>query len=136
MATVVKADQKAPFSIATTLRCREGCYSFPLIATLYPWYIPYICWVLSMEVSSTIFKVFGMTRTEIEPRPLGPLANTLTTGPIVLFHYQHQMAKRKFRMSGDGLQGLHVACRLLVGGTCSRQMIVQCWRSLLFFDSA
>ena len=36
MATVVKGDQKAPFSIATTPRCRGGCYSFPWIAPFYP----------------------------------------------------------------------------------------------------
>ena len=42
--TVVKGDQKAPFSIATTLRCRGGCYSFPRIAPLYPWYLPYARW--------------------------------------------------------------------------------------------
>ena len=39
MASVVKVDQKAPFSIATTPKCSGGCYSFPWIATLYPWYI-------------------------------------------------------------------------------------------------
>ena len=27
--TVVEDDPKAPFSIATTQRCREGCYFFP-----------------------------------------------------------------------------------------------------------
>ena len=31
MATVIEGDQKAPFSIATTPRCRGGCYSFPWI---------------------------------------------------------------------------------------------------------
>ena len=40
--TVVKGDQKAPFSIATTPRCGGGRYSFPWIAPLYPWYVPYI----------------------------------------------------------------------------------------------
>ena len=30
--TIVKSYLKAPISIATTLRCREGCYSFPWIA--------------------------------------------------------------------------------------------------------
>ena len=35
LATVVKGDLKAPFSIATTLRCRGGCNSFPRIAPLY-----------------------------------------------------------------------------------------------------
>ena len=33
-------------------------------------------------VSSSIFKVFGMTRPGIEPRSPGPLANTLTAGPM------------------------------------------------------
>ena len=42
LVTIVKGDQKAPFSIATTLRCRGECYSFPWIAPLYPRYIPYI----------------------------------------------------------------------------------------------
>ena len=42
LVTVVKGDQKAPFSIATTPRYRGGHYSFPWIAPLYPWYVPYI----------------------------------------------------------------------------------------------
>ena len=36
LATIVEGDSKAPFSIATTPRCREGRYSFPRIAPLYP----------------------------------------------------------------------------------------------------
>ena len=43
LATAVEVGgQKAPFSIATTPRCREGRYSFLWIASLYPWYVPYI----------------------------------------------------------------------------------------------
>ena len=42
LATLVKIDPKASFSIATTLKCRGGHYSIPLIAPLYPWYVPYI----------------------------------------------------------------------------------------------
>ena len=38
---VAEGTPKAPFSIATTLRCKGGHYSFPWIAQLYPWYIPY-----------------------------------------------------------------------------------------------
>ena len=34
LATVVKGNPKAPFSIATTTRCRRGGYSFPLFAPL------------------------------------------------------------------------------------------------------
>ena len=41
LATVVEGNQKAPFSIATTLRCRGGHYYFRWIAPLYPWYIPH-----------------------------------------------------------------------------------------------
>ena len=41
MATIVEGDPKSPFSIATTSRCRGGCYSFPLIAPLNPWSVPY-----------------------------------------------------------------------------------------------
>ena len=43
--------------------------TLPLICTLY-------CWVLSKEVSSTIFNVFGMTQPRIEPRSPG-LLNTI-----------------------------------------------------------
>ena len=39
--------------------------------------------MLSKVVSSTIFKVFGMTPPGIEPMSLGPLANTLPTIPKV-----------------------------------------------------
>ena len=33
---LVEGDLKVPFSIATTPRCGEGCYSFPWTAPLYP----------------------------------------------------------------------------------------------------
>ena len=36
LATLVEGDPKASFSIATTPRCRGGCYSIPWIAPLYP----------------------------------------------------------------------------------------------------
>ena len=39
--TLVEGDPKAPFSIATTPRYSRGGYSFPWIAPLYPWSIPY-----------------------------------------------------------------------------------------------
>ena len=38
---LVEGDPKAPFSIATTPRCRGGRYSIPRIAPLYPWTVPY-----------------------------------------------------------------------------------------------
>ena len=40
LATVVECDPKDLFSIAT-LMCKGGHYSFPWIALLYPWSVPY-----------------------------------------------------------------------------------------------
>ena len=57
LVTIVEGNQKAPFLIATTPRVlllSLDCSTLLLIHALY-------CWVLSKEVSSTIFKVFGMT---------------------------------------------------------------------------
>ena len=36
LATLVESDPKAPFSIATTQRCKGVRYSIPKIASLYP----------------------------------------------------------------------------------------------------
>ena len=36
LVTLAEGNLKAHFSIATTPRCREGCYSIPRIAPLYP----------------------------------------------------------------------------------------------------
>ena len=55
LATIVEGDSKAPFSLATTPRCRRvlllflDCSTLPLIRTLY-------CWELRKKVSSAIFK--------------------------------------------------------------------------------
>ena len=82
MATIVEGNPKAPFSIATTPRCRGGRYSFPglLYFTLDPYLI-----MLSVKQGGIKyhFWVFGMTRPGIERRSPGPLANTLTPRPSV-----------------------------------------------------
>ena len=57
------------------------CSTLPLICTLY-------CRVLSKVVSSTIFKVFGMTQPGIEPRSPKPFANTLPTRPMSWYFLQ------------------------------------------------
>ena len=80
MVTVVKGDPKAPLSIATTPRCREGRYSFPWIVPLY--LDTNFIMLLSKEASSTIFRVFGMTRPGIEPWSPGSMANILPTRPM------------------------------------------------------
>ena len=41
LATLVKGNAKAPFSRATTPRSKEGRYSIPWIAPLYPLSQPY-----------------------------------------------------------------------------------------------
>ena len=41
LATFIEGDLKAPFSIATTPRCRGGCYSIPRIDHFYSWSLPY-----------------------------------------------------------------------------------------------
>ena len=80
LATIVEGNPKAPFSIATTPSCRGGRYSFP--GLLYFTLDPYLIMLSVKQGSSTIFRVFGMTRPGIEPRSPGPLANTLTPRPM------------------------------------------------------
>ena len=75
LATVVGGGPEGSFSIATT---SQDCSTLPLIHTLY-------YWVLSKEVSSTIFKDFGMIWLGIEPRSPGPLANREL---VKLFEYK------------------------------------------------
>ena len=75
---VVESNRKALFTLATTRRCRGGCFSFSWIAPLYPSSISYS----AEEVSSTIFWIFGMTWPGIESWSLRPLANALSTWKI------------------------------------------------------
>ena len=83
MATIVESDSKVVISITITPKNKGGRYSFPWIAPLYPWYVPYNeCWVLSKVASSTIFWVFIMTWPGIELRSTGPLPSTLTSRPM------------------------------------------------------
>ena len=96
MGTVVEGDPKAPFSIATTLRLWEGCYSIPKIIPLYPWSIPYNAECLTRKVQVTIIWVLGMTRPGIELRSPVPLANTLTIvqmGRFVYFENSNTMTQ-------------------------------------------
>ena len=75
--TVVEGDPKATFSVATTPRCRGGHNSFSWIdpLTLDPNFL-----MLNVKQGGIKyhFSVFGMTRQRIDPRSLGPVANTLT----------------------------------------------------------
>ena len=41
MVTIVEGDPKAPFSLATTPKCRGRCDSIPWIAPLYSRSLPY-----------------------------------------------------------------------------------------------
>ena len=72
---------KAQFSFCQSYSWRRTfifCQTLPLICTLY-------CWVLSTGASCTIFCVFVMTRTGMEPQSPWPLANTLLIRPIARF---------------------------------------------------
>ena len=54
LVTVVEGDQKAPFSIATTPRCREGTSPFP--GLLHFTLVTYLILLsVSKEISSTIY---------------------------------------------------------------------------------
>ena len=84
MATVVEGDQNGSLFnsyhtevLGRALLLSLDCSTLRLICTLY-------CWVLRKEVSSTIFKVFGMTWPGIEFRSPEPFANTLPTDPYLL----------------------------------------------------
>ena len=76
LATFVEGNPKAPFSKATTPRCREGATAFHglLYFTLDHYLI-----MLSVKQGGIkyYFLVFGMARLGIESRSPGPLANTL-----------------------------------------------------------
>ena len=70
LATVVEGDLKAPFSLATKPKCREGCYPFPWIAylTLDP-----CLGGSAREVSCTIFLSFWYEST----RDWTPVSKTI-----------------------------------------------------------
>ena len=72
LGTLDVGNPKAPFSKATIPKCRVGRDSYPWIAPLYLWSLPY-------NASSTIFSVFSLTRPGIEPWSPGPMANTLNS---------------------------------------------------------
>ena len=80
---IVEGDLKAPFSIATALRCRRACYSFPWIAprTLDPYHI-----IPSVKQGGIKYHwVFGMTRPGIESWSSRPLMNNGNGGVPYIF---------------------------------------------------
>ena len=66
-------------------RYRKRCYFFPLDCSILPLIRTLKCWVLSKEVSSTIFWIFGITRLGIDPDywrtlyPMGRWSNAPTS---------------------------------------------------------
>ena len=79
------------------------CSTLPSIHTLY-------CWMLSKEVSSTIFKVFGMMRPGTGPRSPRPLVNTLPTRPMGQFLNikQSQFLSYEFKRSEPQKSSRHL----------------------------
>ena len=119
--TKVEGDPKAPFSLATTLRCREECYSFPWIASLYPWYAPN--YAKCKEASSTIFWVFGMTQPGIEPRSLGSLAN------IFIFNSVFKQRTELFEIE---LFGNLIVCKQKIILLLKGIFIIKAFRTIVF----
>ena len=78
LATVVEGDQKAPFPIATTPRCKGVRYSFPWTAPLYPWYVPYIAECYARRYQVPYFESLVKTRPGTEPRSSGPFGEHST----------------------------------------------------------
>ena len=78
-----------------------GRCSFPWIAPLCLLIRTLYCLVLSKEVSSTIFKVFGMTRPGIEPRSPGSLAKSLSTRLFFFRRMKILILSRRFVTRGD-----------------------------------
>ena len=85
LAATVEGYPKAPFSIASALRCREGRYSIPWIAPLT--LDPYII-ILSAKqgsIKNHFLKVFVMTGPGIEARSPWPLVDIPLIRPMAQF---------------------------------------------------
>ena len=114
LATVVEGDQKAPLFnsyytkvLGRALLLSLDCSTLPLIRTLY-------CWGLSKGVSSTILKVFSMTRPGIEPRSPGSLANPLPTWANVLPSDTNNLRKVNTRRAFNKFPDFFVWALLLI----------------------
>ena len=81
-------------------------------------------------VSSTIFKVFGMTRPGIEPRSPGPLANTLTAGRSIFeaTHLFYRLILLYFLFWGHQLYG-HLPPTTKTIQVRRTRHAGHCWRS-------
>ena len=88
MVTVVEGNQKAPFSIATTLRCRGERYSFPWIAPLYAWYVPYIAECLARRHQVPFLKSLVWRNLRLNPGLLSHWRTLYSLGQWPLnYHY-------------------------------------------------
>ena len=76
LATVIEGNLKAPFFLATTSRCR-GLLHFSLDTYL-------LMLIVKQGGIKSDFMSLFMNGPAIEPRSLGPMANTLPTRYIVL----------------------------------------------------
>ena len=65
-ATLVEGDPKAPFSIATTPRCRGGHCSFLWIAPFYPWFLPLL---LSVKQGGIKYHFFSLWYDDLGLNP-------------------------------------------------------------------
>ena len=66
LVALVEGDPKAPFSIATTPRCRGGRYYNPWIVPLYSWSVPYNAESKARRHQTPFFGVFDLIQPGIE----------------------------------------------------------------------
>ena len=69
--TIVEGDLMGPVSLATTPRCRGGCYSFPQDYSLYPWSLPYNAERLEMRHQVPVFESLVWLDLGLNPGLLG-----------------------------------------------------------------
>ena len=69
LGTVVEGNLKAPFSMATTPRCRGEYYSFPWIFPLYSWYVTYDAECQSREFEVPFFESLIWLVLGLNPGP-------------------------------------------------------------------
>ena len=82
---MVKGDSMVPFSLAYTLRCRGGHYSFPWITPLTLELNLIMLSVKQGGIKYHFLRFFGMTQLGIEYQSPRPLVNTLPA-KVVIFH--------------------------------------------------
>ena len=109
LVTIVEGDPKAPISIDSTPSFSKGRYFFSLDWSNVTLIHTLQYWILSKDVSSTIFEFLVENRPEIESRYSEPLVNTLTARPMKILKRLRILYKYK-----DYYSHQHIFCKILL----------------------